>query len=66
MNKLYGMIKRIHLVTAFIVLLIFHFLLYYLLGNSNWLILALSASLVDTAILAALQFIADKAAGSQD
>lgn len=48
-------INRINLLWAFIILAAFHILLYVSLGNSNWMMLALLASLVDTGVLAVIQ-----------
>lgn len=50
-------ISRINLLVAFIVLLVFHMLLYYYQGTDNWLSMALLASIVDTGVLAALQLV---------
>lgn len=50
-------ISRINLLAAFIVLLVFHMLLYYYQNTDNWLSTALLASIVDTGVLAALQLV---------
>jgi hypothetical protein len=50
-------IKRINLLWLFVLLMGFHGLLYYSFGNDNWLFLAFSASVVDTAAAAALKLL---------
>jgi hypothetical protein len=49
-------LTRINILVAFVVLMVFHALLYYYQGTNNWFMVALLASLVDTGVLAALQF----------
>jgi membrane protein YdbS with pleckstrin-like domain len=50
-------INRINLFSAFVLLLGFHALLYYSQGTPNWFFVSLMATVVDTAILAGLQFV---------
>jgi hypothetical protein len=50
-------LTRINVLVAFVVLMVFHALLYYYQGTDNWFMVALLASLVDTGVLAALQFV---------
>jgi hypothetical protein len=49
-------IKRVNLIWVFILLLVFHGLLYYSFGTPNWLLVALIASLVDASIVIVLKF----------
>ncbi|GAA3403844.1 hypothetical protein ACFFNY_02980 [Paenibacillus hodogayensis] len=49
--------NRIHLVWAFALLTVAHFVLYYSLGNANWLMLAVLAALVDTGAIAVVQLV---------
>lgn len=58
MNGFWNTINRINLLVAFIVLFAAHILMYFLLGTDDWLMVALSAALVETAVLAALQLFA--------
>lgn len=57
MNGFWNAVNRISLLVAFVVLFGGHILMYYLLGTDNWLMVALSAALVETATLAALQLL---------
>ena len=50
-------LTRINILVAFVVLMVFHGLLYFYQGTNDWFMVALLASLVDTGVLAALQFI---------
>ena len=50
-------ISRINLVVAFVVLMVFHMLLYYYQNTDNWLSMALLASIVDLGVLAAIQLV---------
>ena len=50
-------ISRINLVVAFVVLMVFHLLLYYSQNTDNWLSMALLASIVDLGVLAAIQLV---------
>ncbi|CAM3060459.1 hypothetical protein PASE110613_14910 [Paenibacillus sediminis] len=52
---MFDWIKRINLIWAFAILLIVHGIFYYSMGTPNWLLVALSAALVETGILAALK-----------
>lgn len=58
MNGFLNTVSRINLLLAFIVLFAGHLLMYYLLGTDDWPMVALSAALVETAVLAALQLFA--------
>jgi hypothetical protein len=50
-------IRRVNLLWFFLFLLAFHALLYYAQGTPNWFFVALTASVVDTVILGALQLL---------
>jgi hypothetical protein len=50
-------IKRINLLWLFVLLMGFHGLLYYSLGTNNWLFVAFSASVVDTALAGVLKLL---------
>ncbi|WNQ11158.1 hypothetical protein MJA45_26755 [Paenibacillus aurantius] len=50
-------IRRINLIWVFVLLFGFHGLLYYYLGTANWLTVTLLATAVDTAVVAALQYL---------
>ncbi|MDF2725015.1 MAG: hypothetical protein K0Q59_4690 [Paenibacillus sp.] len=50
-------INKINLLWAFLFLAAAHVLLYYSLGNPNWIVLALVAALVETGVIASLQSI---------
>lgn len=49
-------LARINLWLVFIVLFIAHGLMYYSLGRSDWFLLTLSASIVETGIIGMLQY----------
>ena len=55
MNGLLQWINKLNLALAFLVLFAAHGLLYFGLGNGDWFFLALSAALVWTGVLAAVQ-----------
>lgn len=57
MNGLWNTVNRINLLVAFVVLFGAHILMYYLLGTDDWVMVALSAALVETAVLAAVQLL---------
>lgn len=52
---MFAWINKINLLWAFILLAVGHAALYNMLGNSNWIMLALLAALVDTGVIAAVQ-----------
>jgi hypothetical protein len=58
MNALLRLIGRLNLLVTFLILFGAHGLLYYSLGNASWFWLALSASLVWTAVLAFIKLFA--------
>lgn len=58
MNGFLHFVNRINLFLAFIVLFAAHSLMYYALRTDDWAVVALSAALVDTAVLAAVQLYA--------
>ncbi|WP_438446257.1 hypothetical protein [Gorillibacterium sp. sgz5001074] len=58
MNGFFAAVSRINLLFAFIILFAGHLLMYYVLGTDNWPMVALSAALVETAVIAALQLYA--------
>lgn len=58
MNGILNTISRINLLFAFIILFAAHLLMYYMLGTDDWVMVALSAALVETAVLAAIQLYA--------
>jgi hypothetical protein len=58
MNGFLQAINRINLLAAFLILFGGHLLMYFLLGTDKWMTVALSASLVDTAVLSGLQLLA--------
>lgn len=58
MNGFWKTVTRINLLLAFIVLFGAHLLMYYSLGTDNWPMVALTAALVETAVIAALQLFA--------
>lgn len=58
MNRILYAIRRINIFIAFLFLLGAHLLMYYLLGTANWFVAALSAALVETAVLSGLQLYA--------
>lgn len=57
MNGFWNTVNRINLLVAFVVLFGAHILMYYLLGTDDWVMVALSAALVETAVLAAVQLL---------
>jgi hypothetical protein len=57
MNGLWNTVNRINLLVAFVVLFIGHILMYYLLGTDDWIMVALTAALVESAVLAAIQLL---------
>jgi hypothetical protein len=59
-------INRIHLVWAFVLLAAAHAVLYYSLGNSNWIMLAILAALVDTGVIAVIQTVSHMNRGEAD
>lgn len=58
MNRLLRAAVRLNLFLAFLVLLGVHMLMYFLLGTEGWVTVALSAALVETAVLSAFQLYA--------
>lgn len=58
--------NRINLLWAFVILAAAHALLYYSLGNANWVALAFLAALVDTGVVAVIQLFARQMARSSD
>ncbi|MDF2714667.1 MAG: hypothetical protein K0R28_1592 [Paenibacillus sp.] len=52
---MFAWFNRIHLLWAFVLLAAAHAVLYYSLGNSNWIMLAILAALVDTGVIAVIQ-----------
>ncbi|WP_144340735.1 hypothetical protein [Paenibacillus darwinianus] len=50
-------IRRVNILWLLVTLFVFHGLLYSALGTDNWLSVALTATLVDTAVVAALQYV---------
>lgn len=58
MSSFLNAVNRINLFLAFIALFAAHTLMYALLGTRDWVMVALSASLVETAVLAAIQLYA--------
>lgn len=57
MNSIVRMLNGLNLLWTFVVLLAAHLLLYYVQGTDDWIIVAVSAAAVDTAVLGALQFV---------
>ncbi|MEI7026273.1 hypothetical protein [Paenibacillus sp. y28] len=55
-------ISRINLLVVLVVLLAFHGVLYYSLGTPQWSVVAFTATLVDTFIVAAVQLVIAAAA----
>jgi hypothetical protein len=51
------LISRNNLLLLFVFFLIFHIILYYSLGTTSWFSVAILASVVDTGIVAALQYL---------
>lgn len=58
MSSFLHAVSRINLFLAFIVLFGAHVLMYYLLRTDDWVMVALSAALVETALLAGIQLYA--------
>ena len=50
------LLARVNLAAAFIGLWLAHMLLYYLLENEQWFPLSLLAALIDTGVIAAIQY----------
>ncbi|ANE48220.1 hypothetical protein SY83_20160 [Paenibacillus swuensis] len=50
-------IRNVNLLWLFVLLFAFHGILYYTLENNDWFTLALLATVVDTAVVAVVQWV---------
>jgi hypothetical protein len=63
---MFAWFNRINLLWAFVLLAAAHAVLYYSLNNSNWVMLALLAALVDTGVIAVIQTVSRISRGEAD